>query len=96
MPLLLLGALLTWIVRSGPGEAVRGAAYPPVERLSFQRVSLGSDGITVDVLNDGPDPSTIAQVVIDDAFWTFTPESSTTLSHLGTTRLKIPYARKKC
>ncbi len=90
-PLLLLGALLTWIVRSGPAESVRGVAYPPIEKLSFQRVALGTDGITVDVLNDGPDPSTIAQVVVDDAFWAFTTESTTTLSHLGRTRLKIPY-----
>ena len=80
-----------WIVRSGPADAVRGAGYPPVEKLAFQRVALGADGITVDVLNDGPDPSTIAQVVVDDAFWAFTAESSTTLSHLGRTRLKIPY-----
>ena len=91
VPLLLLGGLLLWIVRTGPADAVRGAGYPPVEKLSFQRVSLGADGITVDVLNDGPDPSTIAQVVVDDAFWAFTSESSTTLSHLGRTRLKIPY-----
>ena len=91
VPLLLLGALLTWVVRTGPADTVRGAAYPPVERLSVQRVSLGADGITVDVLNDGPDPSTIAQVVVDDAFWAFTADSSTTLSHLGRTRLKIPY-----
>ena len=91
IPLLLLGALLTWIVRSGPADSVRGAAYPPVEKLAFQRVTLASDGITVDVLNDGPDASTIAQVVVDDAFWNFTAESSTTLSHLGRTRLKIPY-----
>ena len=66
VPLLLLGGLLLWIVRSGPADSVRGAGYPPVEKLSFQRVSLGTDGITVDVLNDGPDPSTIAQVVVDD------------------------------
>ncbi|MBK5298129.1 MAG: metal transporter [Vicinamibacteria bacterium] len=91
VPLLLLGALLTWVVRTGPADTVRGAAYPPVEILSFQRVSLGADGITVDVLNDGPDPSTIAQVVVDDAFWAFTADSSTTLSHLGRVRLKIPY-----
>ena len=91
LPLLLLGALLTWIVRTGPADSVRGAAYPPVEKLSFQRVALGPDGITVDVLNDGPDPSTIAQVVVDDAFWMFTAESPTTLAHLGRTRLKIPY-----
>jgi zinc transporter, ZIP family len=91
VPLLLLAALLTWIVRSGPADSVRGAAYPPIEKLAFQRVTLGADGITVDVLNDGPDPSTIAQVVVDDAFWAFTADSSTTLSHLGRTRLKIPY-----
>jgi zinc transporter, ZIP family len=91
VPLVLLGALLAWIVRSGPADAVRGQAYPPVERLSFQRVTLASDGITVDVLNDGPDASTIAQVVVDDAFWTFTAEGPTTLGHLGRTRLKIPY-----
>ena len=29
--------------------------------------------------------------MVDDAFWTFTAESWTTLSHLGRTRLKIPY-----
>jgi len=91
VPLLLLGALLTWIVQSGPADAVRGAAYPPIEKLSFQRVTLGDAGITVDVLNDGPDASTIAQVVVDDAFWAFTADSPTTLAHLGRTRLTIPY-----
>ena len=91
LPLVLLAGLLTWVVHSGPADAVRGAAYPPVEKLTFQRVALATDGITVDVLNDGPDPSTIAQVIVDDAFWTFTAESSTTLGHLGRTRLKIPY-----
>ena len=40
LPLLLLAALLTVIVRSGPGDAVRGDNYPPVERLTFQRVVL--------------------------------------------------------
>jgi ZIP family zinc transporter len=91
IPLVLLGALISWIVRSGPADAVRGQGYPPVEKLAFQRVSLAADGITVDVLNDGPDASTIAQVIVDDAFWTFTAEGPTTLEHLGRTRLKIPY-----
>jgi ZIP family zinc transporter len=76
---------------SGLTDAVRGQGYPPVEKLAFQRVSLAADGITVDVLNDGPDASTIAQVIVDDAFWTFTAEGPTTLEHLGRTRLKIPY-----
>jgi ZIP family zinc transporter len=91
VPLVLLGALLVWIVRSGPADAVLGTGFPPVEKLSFQRVTLGSDGITVDILNDGPDPVTVAQVIVDDAFWSFSADSGTTLSHLGRTRLKVPY-----
>lgn len=90
-PLLLLGVLLVSIVRSGPADAVRGTAYPPVERLSFQRVSLDAGGIHLNVLNDGPDRVTIAQVIVDDAFWSFTAEGATTLPHLGRAQLTIPY-----
>ena len=91
LPLLLLAVLLTLIVRSGPADAVRGANFPPVERLTFQRVTLAPDGIVVNVMNDGPDVVTIAQVQVDDAFWTFTNDSSTVLDHLGRTTLRIPY-----
>jgi zinc transporter ZupT len=91
LPLLLLGALLAAIVWSGPADAIRGDDVPPVERLTFQRVTLEPDGIVATVLNDGPDPVTISQVVVDDAFWTFTAEGSTSLAHLGRTTLRIPY-----
>ena len=44
------------------------------------------------MLNDGPDPVTIAQVTVDDAYWAFTAsENGTVLAHLGRTRLDIPY-----
>jgi ZIP family zinc transporter len=91
VPLVLLGALLAWILTSGPADAVRGANLPPVERLAFDRVTLGSQGLVVSVLNDGPDPVTIAQVVVDDAFWSFKADRGTTLSHLGKANLTIPY-----
>ena len=91
IPLVLLAILLTLIVRSGPADALRGGNLPPVERLTFQRVTLEPDFIVVNVLNDGPDPVTIAQVQIDDAFWTFTTEDGTALDHLGRTTLRIPY-----
>ena len=52
---------------------------------------LTSDGIVLHVLNDGPDPVTIAQVTVDDAYWSFTSDKGAVLSHLGTTRLAIPY-----
>jgi len=91
VPLLLLAALIAWIVRSGPAETVRGAAYPPVERLSIQRVVLEPGMMRATVFNDGPDPVTIAQVVVDDAFWQFQAIGGATLRHLQRTTLAIPY-----
>ena len=91
IPVFLLAGLLVWIVKSGPAESVRGHGYPPVERLTFQRVVLDSDGVVLRVLNDGPDPVTIAQVQVDDAFWTFTTDHPDALGHLERVTLRIPY-----
>jgi len=90
-PLVLLGGLLGVLFWTGPLDAVRGVAYPPVEELAFQRVELGPEGIVATVLNDGPDPVTIAQVQVDEAYWSFTAEPGTTLGHLARTTLTIPY-----
>jgi hypothetical protein len=90
-PLLLLAALLTVIVRWGPADAVRGDDYPPVERLTFQRLVLEPGSIVMTVLNDGPDEVSIAQIQVDDAFWTFTADDGVVLDHLGRTTLRIPY-----
>ncbi len=91
LPLVLLGGLLGVLFWTGPLDAVRGEAYPPVEELVFQRVELGPEGIVATVLNDGPDPVTIAQVQVDEAYWSFTAEPGTTLAHLARTTLTIPY-----
>jgi zinc transporter ZupT len=91
LPIVLLGVLLVWILTSGPADTLRRTNLPPVERLVFDRVTLGPQGIDISVLNDGPDEVTIAQVVVDDAFWAFTAERGTTLRHLAKTNLHIPY-----
>jgi zinc transporter, ZIP family len=91
VPLVLLAGLLAWVVWSGPAETVRGDGFPPVERLAFQRVVLEPEAIVATVLNDGPDPVAIAQVQVDDAFWTFTADRGQSLDHLGRTTLRIPY-----
>jgi len=91
IPLVLLAALLVVIVRWGPADAIRGDNYPPVERLTFQRLILAPGAIIVNVLNDGPDQVSIAQVQVDDAFWTFTADNGVVLGHLGRTSLNIPY-----
>jgi zinc transporter, ZIP family len=91
VPLVLLGVLLVLIVRSGPAEAIRGSNFPPVERLTFQRVVLEPGGIVVSLMNDGPDAVHVAQVQVDDAFWTFTADNGVAMKHLGRTNLRIPY-----
>ena len=91
LPLVLLALLIVAIVRLEPAERLRPAGMPPVERLSISRATLHSDGIRLAVMNDGPDPVTIAQVVVDDAFWAFTSDRGATLGHLGATTVHVPY-----
>jgi len=92
LPLVLLGGLLFVLMRSGPLGLVQPEGLPPVERLVVERAVLRTDGIHLSVLNDGPDPVTIAQVTVDDAYWAFSADDNRTrLGHLGRTRLTIPY-----
>jgi zinc transporter, ZIP family len=90
LPLALLAGLLAWIVASGPTDSLRGDA-PAVEILAIQRVVLSPQGFAVSVLNDGPDPVTIAQVQVDDAYWRFSLEPAGPLPRLGRATLSIPY-----
>ena len=90
-PLVLLAALVALILETAPGDSLRGDGAPPIEELVVQRAVLGPDGIVLSVLNDGPDPVTIAQVTVDDAYWAFTADGGTVLNHLGRTKLVIPY-----
>lgn len=89
-PLLLLGLLVALIVRTAPGESLASDDAPPIERLSISRAQLHPDGILLHVLNDGPDPVTIAQVTVDEAYWAFEAEDKV-LGHLEGTTLRIPY-----
>lgn len=89
-PVALMAALVALVVARGTGP-LNPQGTPPVERLSIQRVTLDASGIQVSVLNDGPDPVTIAQVTVDDAFWSFGAEGPSPLPHLGRASLTIPY-----
>lgn len=91
VPLLLLAVLIGAIIRLQPAERLRPEGAPPVERLTISRATLGADGIQLSVLNDGPDPVTIAQVTVDDAYWAFTSENGSTLRHLASTTVHVPY-----
>ncbi|GBD32099.1 MAG: metal transporter [Gemmatimonadales bacterium] len=90
LPLLLLALLSVALVRGGLLEFLR-RGVPPVEELSFERVRLVPGQIELEVVNGGPDPVTVAQVMVDEAFWDFQIAPSATLGRLGRATVRIPY-----
>ena len=91
LPLVLLAAVVFAIVKFDPSEMLRDPDAPPVELLSVQRTLLEPEGIFLTVLNESPDPVTIAQVAIDDAYWQFSADGPLTVGRLKSVTLTIPY-----
>lgn len=91
-PLLLLGGLLVLFFTLGPVGVFR-AAFPPVEELTIERIELPApDSMILHVVNGGPDEVTVAQVMVDDAFWHFTTQpENRTLARLGRMKIYLPY-----
>jgi zinc transporter ZupT len=90
IPLILLGLVLAYLVVTGGG--LTELAGPPIEHVSIERITLPEPGIIrVDVINDGPQDVTIPQVLVDDAYFYFTAEPSTTIPRLGRATYTIPY-----
>ncbi|MCH8342258.1 MAG: metal transporter, partial [Chloroflexi bacterium] len=92
VPLLLLGALVWVFLTYGP-LGVFQAAFPPVEELSIQRIVLPEPGvIQLEIINGGPDPVTVAQVLVDEAYWVHTIEPARTIPRLGRATITLPYS----
>lgn len=91
LPLVLLAIVIGAIVRFSPAEQLRDPAAPPVENLSIQRAVLSPNGIQLTVFNESPEPVTIAQVIVDDAYWQFTADPAPAVAPLRSVKLHIPY-----
>jgi zinc transporter ZupT len=92
-PIAVLILVVIAFVRTDPLSGIRGDA-PPVEELSITRADLTSDprGIELSVTNGGPDAVTIAQVIVDDAYWDFTIDGKDkTFDRLDRSTITIPY-----
>jgi zinc transporter, ZIP family len=90
LPLALLGVLALIVIKGGTlSRLARG--LPPVEELSFDRVQMTPGHIIVDVVNGGPDPVTVAQVMVDEAYWSHTVKPERLVGRLGRARIDIPY-----
>jgi zinc transporter, ZIP family len=92
LPLLLLAGLLIGFLKLGPVGVFR-RAFPPVEELTVDRITLPAPyQMEVRVVNGGPEPVTIAQVMVDDANWVFGMRRSTGW-RAGSSGFPIPGSR---
>ena len=89
-PLLAMGLMLILFTVVNPLAMFTGN-LPPIENLSINRIRVLADGFEVNVLNTGPHPVQIAQVMVDDAFWQFSAQPAGALPRFGSAVITIPY-----
>lgn len=90
IPLLAMGLMLILFTRVNP-LALFNSNLPPIENLSIDRIQVMRDGFHLSVMNSGPHPVTIAQVMVDDAFWQFDIQPAGELARLQRATIHIPY-----
>ena len=90
-PLVLLAALVGLFLKLGPVGVFR-QSFPPVEELTIERIRLPEHGVMeVQIVNGGPEPVTVAQVMVDDANWVHRVDGSRTIERLERRTITIPY-----
>jgi zinc transporter ZupT len=90
-PLIILLGLVAFFFAVDPLSYFTGA-FPPLEELTIQRVTFPENGrIQLEVINGGPDPVTIAQVLVDDAYWQFEITPDNTLDKLEKATIDLSY-----
>lgn len=90
IPVAALALAIAWLLFLNPLQPFNNGA-PPVENLTFERTILDGEGIHLKVRAGGSEAMSIAQVQVDDAFWSFTQEPPGPLARVGSAWLHIPY-----
>lgn len=92
LPVVLLVAMVyvfaTW------GSALVGPAPVPEDalgRLDIERIAFRPGEITVQLVNSGPGELTVAQVIVNEAIWSFSVSPDATVPRLGRASISIPY-----
>ncbi len=90
-PLVLLAVLVLVFLRFGPVGVFR-QNFPPIEELTIDRITLPEPGVlVVHVVNGGPEPVTVAQVMVDDATWLHSIDGDPTINRLDSRTIRVPY-----
>jgi zinc transporter, ZIP family len=86
--LLIVAAVGAFVALGAPGLGERNG--PPVEELAVERTILRPGEIELVVRNDGPDPVTVSQVMVNDAFANFAADHREA-GRLGSETIRIAY-----
>jgi zinc transporter ZupT len=90
-PLAVVVLLVIAFLQLGPRGVFTGA-FPPIEELTIQRIALPTPGeMRVHVINGGPEPVTVAQVLVDDAAWVHSLDGDRTIGRLQSRVITLPY-----
>ncbi|HET7482002.1 MAG TPA: ZIP family metal transporter [Actinomycetota bacterium] len=87
-PLVLIAVMVAVFLGLDPIGGLRST--PPVESLAFERTVLHPGSIEMHVRNDGVDPVTISQVIVNDSYWNFTV-GDRSLERLRSTNVVVSY-----
>ena len=90
VPLALMLVSFVWIASLDPLRSFNNGA-PPVEALTVERTVLDATGIALLVRAGGSEPMIVAQVAVDDAFWTFVQDPAGPIARGDTAWIRIPY-----
>ena len=90
VPLALMLVAFVWIASLDPLRSFNNGA-PPVEGLTVERTVLDQTGIQMLVRAGGSQPMVIAQVQVDDAFWSFVQDPAGPIARGATAWIRIPY-----
>lgn len=87
-PFALIGLLVALFMAFDPVAGLR--EVPPAEALAVERTVLQPGRVEIHVRNDGPDPVTIAQVLVNEAYWDYST-SDATLGRLESATITVGY-----
>jgi zinc transporter ZupT len=89
LPLVILGGVILLFLTTGGGLQFSSPA--PVEALSLERTILRPGQIEFTIRNSSPQDLTIAQVIVNNAVWSFTVSPSATIPRLGSATILLDY-----
>lgn len=91
LPIALLVLLAGIVIVANPADWLAREGPPPAPAVSFDRTVIEPGEIRLEITNEGQGTITIAQVLIDEAYWEHRIEPDRTLDRLDSATVTIPY-----